>query len=446
MTPAPSDRIRQLAREAAAMLAVPPRPAVADDIAAFVTTLGPTAAMDDLDALAEEAPDAAATYHVRGEALAALDRLAAACDEFRYATEIDDEAIAPRWRLAEIEAERDRPHEAADAWDAIAERGVEEPAVFEHLGYALLDADEPTRAIAAFEEGLALAPNNGRLLAGRGAAALALDLMDDALTDATAALRHAPEDIECWETLADVHMARGETASAMTAIERLLALAPGHIEALRMRGDAQWDAGDIAAAVADYTAALATEPDDPETLIAAAEGHLRLGEAEKALANTARVLAHDAADPDAIALTARAEAALGRLTEARERLDRGIETIEDPAALYLARADQHLAAGRTNLAWRDARWAIDADPELGAAYVLRARLALDLESPAEAMADLDAAVELDPKDGAALAWRGRAHQRAGRTQDATLDWDAARALLPSTDPLLAEIHAWRSDI
>lgn len=442
MTPAPSDRVRQLAREAAAMLAAAPRPAVADDIAAFVATVGPEDAMNDLDALAEEAPDVAATYHVRGEALAVLDRLAAACDELRYATELDDEAIAPRWRLAEIEAERDRPHEAADAWDAIAERGIEEPAVFERLGFALLDADEPTRAIAAFEEGLAIAPTDGRLLAGRAAAALALDLFDDALTDATEALRHAPGDIECWETLASVHMARGENAAALDAIGRLLALAPDHVEALRMRGDARWDTGDIAAAVADYTAALAAEPDDAETLLAAAEGHLRLGDAERALDCAMRVLARDAEDPDAVAFAARAEAALGRAHEARERLDRGIETIEEPGALFLARAEQHLAAGHTNLAWRDARWAIDADPELGAAYVLRARLALDLESPAEALADLDAAAEIDPKDASALAWRGRAHQLAGRAQDAALDWAAARALLPPSDPLRAEIDRW----
>ena len=430
------------ARAAAALAGVPP-PELTDGVTAFVAARG-AAVVDDLDALIEATPDSAAADWVRGEALAALDRLAAACDELRYAADLDESAVAPLWRLAEFEVERDRPAEAADAWDAVADRGLDDVHVYAALGEALLDADEPTRAVAAFEEGLALAPGDARLLAGRAAASLALDLDDDALQDAEAAVRSDGDALEAWETLARVRLARGEAEAARDAIDRLLALSPRHPEGLRLRGDARWDAGDVAGAVADYTAALAAEPDDVETRIAAAEGQLRLGDAAAALASAARALALDDGDADAIAFAARAEAALGRRAKARARLDAALDRTDAPAVLYHTRGELHAHDGQPNLAWRDARLAIDADPDFGPAYVLRARMALELETADEALADLDAAVELDEKDGEALAWRGLAHQRAGHRADAERDWAAADAALPPGHPLRAELSRWRA--
>lgn len=442
MSPLPSDALRRLA-DRAAVLDGPPPPGLSDAVAAFVAATG-AAIVDDLDALAEALPESAAVYHVRGEALAALGRIAAACDEFRYAGDLDEHAVAPLWRLAELEAERDRPAESADAWDLVADRGIDDAAVYAALGEALLDADEPTRAVAAFEEGLAIAPRDARLLAGRATASLALDLADDALADARSAVDHDPRSLVAWETLADVMMARGDGAAAGEAIERLLALAPDHPEGLRLRGDARWDAGDIAGAVADYAAALAAEPDDVDTLLAAAEGRLRLGDPAAALACAERALACDDGDADAIAVAARAEAALGRGDLARARLDAAVGDSEAPAVLYTARGELHADAGQPNLAWRDARLAIDADPDHVAGYVLRARMALELETAREALSDLDTAVELDPKSGEALAWRGRAHQLAGQSAAAARDWTAAAAALPPGHPLRDRLADWQS--
>jgi len=438
----PSDALRRLVDRAGA-LDGPPPPGLTDAIAAFVAASG-VAVVDDLDALAEALPESAAVYHVRGEALAALGRTAAACDEFRYAGDLDEHAVAPLWRLAELEAERDRPAEAAEAWDMVADRGIDDSAVYAALGEALLDADEATRAIAAFEEGLAIEPNDARLLAGRAAASLALDLTDDALTDARSAVEHDPRSLVAWETLADVLLARGDAAAAGEAIDRLLALAPDHPEGLRLRGDARWDAGDVTGAVADYAAALAVEPDDIDTLLAAAEGRLRLGEPAAALACAERALALDDGDADAIAVAARAEAALGRGDLARARLDAAVGDGEAPAVLYATRGELHAVAGQPNLAWRDARLAIDADPDFVPGYVLRARMALELETAREALSDLDTAVELDPKHGEALAWRGRAHQLAGRAADAARDWAAAAAALPPGHPMHDRLTGWQS--
>jgi len=398
-----------------------------------------------LDAAAEAAPDSPAVYVARGELLRALGRLAGAADEFAYAGELDEEHQTDAWRrLAEVEAERERWDEVASALDRALDADPDDADLCAAYGDALLEAGEPTRAIAAFEEGLEVSASDCRLLMGRARASRELELWEDVAEDCRHVLRLEPERSDARLLLAQALFFDAQDVAAMEALEPLLGGSPESAEVLRLQGDIRWSLGETELAAEAYLAALAIE-DDPETRLAHAECLLDQGDAEGALAQARTVLEADPEAIDALAVIARAEDAAGRPDDATAALEQGIELDHDAPEPYLARAEHHLARGLLNLAWRDARWAIERDEELTGAYVLRGSLALVLESPEEALGDLEAALELDPDFGPAYAWRGRAHALAGRASQAAADWTEAERLLPEGDPLREEIKAWRSN-
>ncbi len=398
-----------------------------------------------LDQLAEQAPDQVDVYLARGMFYRQRSAWNLACDEFGYAAELAPED-ARAWRaLGDCEFAR-------GAWEAAAEALSEAASLVDghseqwaRVGDCWLALDEPGRAIAAFEEGLAFDETSGLLYLGRARATVSMDLLEDAEEDIALARSNGADHADCAELSARIALIRGEIEAAIALLDPLIGDAPDRVEALRLRGDARWELGEISDALADYEHSLKVAPDDPDTLLAVAECHLALGNLDGAVAAAEAVIkASRAEDSAGLELLARALQARGDWAAARSALEKGLRVDgADSAPLYLQRARLHLASGRPNLAWRDARWAIEDDAEYAPAYVLRGRLALELEGAAEALADLDAAVELDPLSGSAWAWRGRAKELEGDMSEAEADWAEAEALLPDHDPLRDTLNDWR---
>jgi tetratricopeptide (TPR) repeat protein len=398
-----------------------------------------------LQGVLEAVPDSAAPYLARGMLYRARGRLENAINEFDYAAELDENLVEAWLAVAECELAQARPLDAADALDHAADLDPNDIELFLRLGEALLAAGDPTRAIRAFEEGLQLAPNEPALIRGRARAALAMQLFDDALEDAQAAVRRQPEDAEAWALVGLSTYQLGRDVEAVAALDRALALDPDHRLARRTRGDAYWAQRRFAEAAQDYALAAAAAPEDAELALCLAEARFELGDSEAAMAGAGSVMATDPELTDAHLLAARIRRRAGDEAGALAMLDAGLEVAADEPTLYIARARLYQDTGRPYLAWRDLRWAIDLDPGHAEAYRLRGALALDLEGPEEAIADLEAALEIDPNDAAALAWRGRAHRQNGEPDAAEEDWAEADALLPDDDPLRAQIAVWRTE-
>lgn len=206
--------------------------------------------------------------------LFALQELAEIYEENR----LWDEAIAARKRI--VEAASNDPYRQCSAWRAI--------------GQSLLAKEDPAGAIAAFEQGLALAaPGNwlfedlkSRLVAvyeSRGdLEGLSAYLEARIAQDAT--------DVSLSELLADVTLRRGDAAKAEGLLKEIVAREPGRISALEKLIELYRQAGRADDLAATFEALIAQYPAEPDYLRRLGEAWLEQKSPEKAQAAWRRVL------------------------------------------------------------------------------------------------------------------------------------------------------------
>ena len=206
--------------------------------------------------------------------LFALQELAEICEE----NHMWDEAIAARQRI--IAAASNDPYRQCHAWRAI--------------GQSLLAKDDHAGAIAAFEQGLALAaPGNwlhedlkGRLVGvyeSRG------DLEGlAAYLEARAA--QEPTDLALSELLADVAMRREDLARAESLLKDVIARSPGRVSALEMLISLYRRANRMDDLAATFEVLIAEYPAEPDYLRRLGEAWLEQKAPEKALETWRRVV------------------------------------------------------------------------------------------------------------------------------------------------------------
>jgi tetratricopeptide (TPR) repeat protein len=404
-----------------------------------------SALADALDDAVEEWSDEPELYVARGEMYRSRGLLENAVNEYSYAVELDEECQRAWLGGAACLLGLGRPGEAATGLDHAADLDPNEVRLFARLGDAWLDAGQPTRAIAAYEEGLELDQRDPALYRGRATASLEIQLYESAEEDVRSLLQLTNGDTsgEDWWLLARALYGQARDTDAIEALDRCITEGLENAEVFRTRGDSYFALGDWENARADYARALQLDPTDAEAQLSLAEVHLERGEYEDAAHESEALIEAHPELVDAYVAAARARNELGESSASKLLLERAIESDAGLPDLYVERAMLHIAGSRPYLAWRDLRWALDLDAEYAYAYVVRAQLALEMEGPEEALADLSAAIEIDPQYGTAYAWRGRALQLADRQAEATRDWDEAEDLLPADHPLRERIITWR---
>ncbi len=206
--------------------------------------------------------------------LFALQELAEIYEENR----MWDEAIAARQRI--VAAASNDPYRQCHAWRAI--------------GQSLLAKDDHAGAIAAFEQGLALAaPGNwlfedlkGRLVGvyeSRG------DL-EGLSAYLEARIAQDPTDLSLSELLADVSMRRNDLAKAEALLKDIIARAPGRVSALEMLIGLYRHAGRMDDLAATFESLIAQYPAEPDYLWRLGEAWLEQKAPEKALETWRRVV------------------------------------------------------------------------------------------------------------------------------------------------------------
>jgi Tfp pilus assembly protein PilF len=172
------------------------------------------------------------------------------------------------------------------------------------------DPDRRTKldrqCLEAYDEALALAPDDVPSLVARAAVHRRLHDYGAARGDLERAAEVRPRDADLHHNLGVLAYEMADLSGAESSFRRAASLSPGSADVLRNLGDVlasreKWeDAGDV------YRKALALAPEDPSLLERLGNLHLQLGERKQALAYYRRYLATDGPD------RARVEAAMRR--------------------------------------------------------------------------------------------------------------------------------------
>ncbi len=163
-----------------------------------------------------------------------------------------------------------------DTWTAQNDRAVE-----------LATQGRTEEALAAFDEALALAPDEPSLHLNRGIAQMALGLDETALASF---VRAAPL-VPALQNMAVLQMRLRQYGDALETSERLVACCPGEGEPLRGRAEALLALGRAEEALAAFDAAAAVEPLPHDALVNRAAALAAAGRGGEAVAALDGVLA-----------------------------------------------------------------------------------------------------------------------------------------------------------
>ncbi len=291
--------------------------------------------------------------------------------------------------------------------------------------YEIGDCD---RAIAAYEQALALDSHCLAAYCGRGNARRFLGDYAGSLADFKVAVELAPTDGIAYigRGLAVCFLQPGNN-EAIVDFQRGKDLLPQPESAIAyvMRGTASAQLGDSSAAIADYTTAIELNP----RLVLAYNnrGNLsqHLGNWEMAVADFTTVLTIDPHSSIAYNNRGIVYANMGMSAAAIADYGRAIELQPNFASAYSNRGNAHTNDGEYAPAIADYGQAIALQPDFAIAYINRANIYRIQGDFAAALADYDFSVSLNPHLAFAYFNRGICHRQAGNHQGAIADYTQA---------------------
>lgn len=132
--------------------------------------------------------------------------------------------------------------------------------LLDQAGNAWILSGQPSKADAAFTEGLALTPGDRDMLADRARARGAAKDWAGAEKDLTTVLTSDSNRVDMLVLRASARHAQGRKADARADIDRALTLYHDYPDALVERGEMKAEDGDSTGALADWQRVLAVEP------------------------------------------------------------------------------------------------------------------------------------------------------------------------------------------
>ncbi|WP_428619992.1 tetratricopeptide repeat protein [Reyranella sp.] len=280
-------------------------------------------------------------------------------------------ALDARLKAALAFHQRGQRGEARRRYEAIL---VEQPAdcdVLHLLGILDLEDQAPERALARFDQAIALRPDHAQAHSNRGNALYHLGRLPEALADYDRAIALAPAFIDALYNRGNVLYAMGRRDEAVSTYDRLIALQPGHAEAHSNRGVVLFDVGRFDDAVASYDRAIALRPAQAALHANRANALRQLRRLQEAVAAYDRAIA---LRPDASVLCSRGHALyeLGRLEDAVAGYDQAITLAPGHAEAWSRRGFALRDLGRLEAAAESYGKALALDP--GADFLLGEQL------------------------------------------------------------------------
>jgi len=229
---------------------------------------------------------------------------------------------------------------------------------FLNRGRTYAGAGRTVRAIAEYDRGIAIDPDDAELRICRAAALALRGEWDRAIMDINAGLGRSPS-LDAWAYLnrGAIERKKGSNAEALADYDRALLGGPGAngLQALVGRGQVESLAGRYDKAIADFDRAIALFPLNPTTYFNRGQARLRKGELDGALADFEMEGQLDPRDPWAwygcgLVRSRRGE---GEGEKAITDFGRAIHLNGKAPQAYLERARVYLARHESDLALAD---------------------------------------------------------------------------------------------
>jgi tetratricopeptide (TPR) repeat protein len=216
----------------------------------------------DFDAAIKLDPKNAATYEIRGMALAMLKRLDEARDSYAHAVELAPKSPPLLLQRAQISYLTEKYDETiADVTQAL-KLDPNNLAGLLLRAQALARSDKPTEALADVNRVLQEQPNLSPALRTRAVILAAGGKVDEAIADLARVNAQEPDDAEVAFQLAMLYRNKKNFAKAMELINTAIDADPKNWFVFYGRGDLQLGMGKHREALADYAAAYQLNPED----------------------------------------------------------------------------------------------------------------------------------------------------------------------------------------
>ncbi|MFN4017075.1 MAG: tetratricopeptide repeat protein [Reyranella sp.] len=393
------------AREVAQETALAPPPQLCVDRSEIPPESRIVACTLTIDAKTLIGSDLAAAHLIRGQAYRAVGDQVRASADYRTAIALLNESsrIAPL-KSSQFLQRGIAHHALQDIERALSDY---DEAIRLDTGNALAHVDrgvllatrkaDMRRAIAAFDQALALVPDNAETLILRANAYTSVGEHGRALADLDRAAALASDNPRAFMVRGLVHARLGDMPRAFADYTMALSIDPGYVDALVNRGAIYSMQGSTAKALADLDQAVELQPTHALAHYNRGYAHFARRDYEQAITDYTRAIEADD----------RMSWAFNNRCLTRTIVDRDLaEAVSD--------CDEALRLQPDNVEFRETR-----------GFVF-----LKLGETEIALREYDAALRVDPDRPVALYGRGLARIAKGDVRDGESDKAAARALLP----------------
>jgi tetratricopeptide (TPR) repeat protein len=315
-------------------------------------------------------------------------------------------------------------------WNASGRFRRGKASAYEGLGQAYQRLGQPSAAIEAYNQAIAIDGTDPNAFVGRGDVLADSDLFDEAVADYDKAIGLDPSHSRAFVGRGVVLYLRGRDEAAIADFDRAIALDPGFVKAYSFRGAAHSRRGQDDLALADFDAVLRLLPDNATAYKDRGGVLYRLGRHDSALRDLDEAIRLDPKKASAYQNRGAVQNARGQYERAIEDLDEAIRLDPKNAGAHSNRGLAHFAIGEYDRAIADLSEAIHLEPGNAVTHFNRAEVFVRLEMRDRALEDYTAAIRLAPRLAPAYAAIGRIRAQLGHRDEAMRDFDMALRLDP----------------
>jgi tetratricopeptide (TPR) repeat protein len=299
-------------------------------------------------------------------------------------------------------------------------------------GVAYADKGDLDHAIADYDQAIALQPDYAVAYSSRGVAYHHKGDLDHAIANYDQAIALKPDYAEAYYNRGVAYRAKGDLDHAIADYDQAIALKPDYAVAYGNRGVAYRVKGDLAHAIADYDQAITLKPDYAVAYNNRGVAYRDKGDLDHAIADYDQAVALKPDYAEAYNNRGVAYRDKGDLAHAIADYDQAIALTPDYARAYNNRGIAYADKGDLDHAIADYDQAIALKPDYAEAYYNRGVAYADKGDLDHAITDYDQAIALKPDLAEAYVNRGIAYVQAGEKDKAIADF--RKVLDLSNDP------------
>lgn len=296
------------------------------------------------------------------------------------------------------------------------------------LGWLYQTTNKDSLAIVAYDQVIALNPEDAEAFNNRGAAYRNLGEYEQAIADLNHAITLNPEYTDAFLNRGNAYAGSGNYEQAIADLDRAININPNFAIAFNNRGAYYNEIREYEQAIADLDQAIKLNPKMAEAFANRGNSYYSQGEFEQALVdyNTAIILKPDYA----VAFYSRGllYGDLGSYEQAIEEYDQAITLNPEFAEAFTNRGYAYLSLGEIDKALTDLNEAISFKPSLATAYRLRGIVYVNQGAYELAVADFNQAISLDPNESLAIFYRGVIYALQEKNELAIVEFDLAIAI------------------